>query len=88
MQHLIHPEIILNEFTLAHHRERQDQFHKQQGQGPFSQEMTYKIEAQFRYRHLQEGRRLSSLIPVEIPHIFYGWTAKTANIGAAIRQIP
>ena len=53
------PGIILKEFTLAQHQERQGQFHKQQGrQGPSSHEMTNKIEAQFRCRHLQEGRRL------------------------------
>ena len=28
---------------------------------------------------------MSSLILVEIPKIFHGWTAKTANIGAEIR---
>ena len=55
---LIHSEIILKELTLAERRENEDQFHKQQGQGPFSQEMTNKIEAQFQCRHLQEGRRL------------------------------
>ena len=55
---LIHPEIILKEFTLAHHKENKDQFHKQQRQGLFSQEMTNKIETQFQCRHLQKGRRL------------------------------
>ena len=54
---LTHPQIILKEFTHAQHQERKDQFHKQQGQGFFSQEMTNKPEAQFRCRHLQEGRR-------------------------------
>ena len=39
---LIHPEIILKEFTLAHLKENDDQFHKQQGL--FSQEVTNKIE--------------------------------------------
>ena len=36
-----------------------------------------------------QGRRstVSSLIPLEVPHNVYGWTAKTANIGAVIRQI-
>ena len=33
--HLIHPEIILKEFILAHHKENEDQFHEQQGQEPF-----------------------------------------------------
>ena len=55
---LIHPEIILKEFSLAHHKENEDQFHKLQGRGLFSQEMTNKTETQFQCRHLQEGRRL------------------------------
>ena len=55
---LIHPEIILKEFTLAHHKENEDQFYEQQGQRLFSQEMTNKIEAQFQCQHMQEGRRL------------------------------
>ena len=38
-------------------RERQHQFHKQQEQGLFSQEMTNKMGTQFRHQHLQEGRR-------------------------------
>ena len=42
---LIHLEIILKEFTLARHKENENQFHKQQGKGPFSQEMTNKTEA-------------------------------------------
>ena len=41
-----------------HHKENEGQFHKLQGWGLFSQEMTNKIEAQFQCRHLQEGRRL------------------------------
>ena len=49
---LVHPEIILKEFTLAHHKENKDQFHKQQGQRLFSQEMTNKKEAQFQCRRL------------------------------------
>ena len=54
---LIHPVIILKEFTHAHHKENEDQFHKLQGRGLFSQEMTNKVETQFQCRHLQEGRR-------------------------------
>ena len=54
---LIHTGIILKEFTLAHHKENEGQFHKQRGQGLFSQEMTNKIETQFQRQHLQEGRR-------------------------------
>ena len=37
---LIHSEIILKEFTFVHHKENEDQFHKLQGRGLFSQEMT------------------------------------------------
>ena len=55
--HLIHPEIILKEFTVVQHKGNDDQFHKQQGQMKlFSLEMTNKMEAQFQCRHLQEGR--------------------------------
>ena len=49
---LIHPEIILKEFTLAHHKENEDQFHKLQGQGLLSQEMTNKIETQCQFRRI------------------------------------
>ena len=41
--HLVHPEIIIKEFTIAHHKENEDQFHKLQGRGLFSQEMTNKV---------------------------------------------
>ena len=33
---LIHPEIILKEFTLTHHKENEDQFHKLQEQETLS----------------------------------------------------
>ena len=55
---MIHPVILFKEFTLAHHKENQGQFHRPQGRGLFSKDMTNKIEAQFQCRHLQEGRRL------------------------------
>ena len=55
---MIHFEIILKEFTLAHYKENEDQFHKLQGRGLFSQEMTNKMKTQFQCRHLREGRRL------------------------------
>ena len=51
------PEILLKEFIIVRHLERQNQFHKQLGQGPLSQEMKNKIGAQFQCRLLQEGRR-------------------------------
>ena len=55
---LIRPEIVIKEFTLAHHKESEDQFHKLQGRRHLSQEMTNKVKTQFPCRHLQEGRRL------------------------------
>ena len=55
---VIDHEIIIKESTLVHHKENEDQFHKLQGPGLFSQEMTNKVETQFQCRHLQEGRRL------------------------------
>ena len=56
--YLFRPGIILNDFTLAQHRERQDQFHKQQGQGPFFTRDDKQSGTLFPCRHLQEGRRL------------------------------
>ena len=53
---LIHVEIILKEFSLAHHKENEGQFHKKQDRKLCSQEMTNTLETQFQCRHLQEGR--------------------------------
>ena len=64
---LDHSEIIIKKFNLAHHKENENQFHRLQGRRLFPQEMTNKIEAQFQCRHLQEGRRLNSMIPVDFP---------------------
>ena len=51
-----------------HQKENEDQsVPRATGTDIFSRGMTNKIEAQFQCRHLQEGRRLSSSIPVEIP---------------------
>ena len=55
--HLIRPEILLKEFIISRHRDRQDQFHKRQRQGPLSPEMKNKTGAHCQCRHLQEGRR-------------------------------
>ena len=54
----IHPEIIIKEITLAHHKENEDQFNRLQRRGPYSQEMTNKVETQIQCRHLQEGRQI------------------------------
>ena len=55
------PRSSFKEFTLAHRNENEDQFHKLQGRGLFSQQMTNIIETQVQCRHLQEGRRLRVL---------------------------
>ena len=60
---LIHPEIILKEFTLAHHKDNEDQFHRLQGRGLFSQEMTNIPMPTFARR----PSTMSSVIPVEFP---------------------
>ena len=63
---LIHAEIIIKEF-IAHHKENEDQIHKQQGQMKlFSQELTNKVDTQYQCRHLQQGRRLRVL--------YYWWS--------------
>ena len=49
-----HPQGV----TLAKRKENKDQFHKQQGQGYYSQEMANNIGTQFQCRRLQEGCRL------------------------------
>ena len=54
---LIHPDIIIKEFTIVQHQERQDQSNRPQGRGHLSQEKTNKVKTQFQCRHLQEGRR-------------------------------
>ena len=41
---LIDPEIIIKKLTLAHHKENENQFHRPQGRGLLSQEMTNKAE--------------------------------------------
>ena len=84
---LIHPEIILKEITLAHHKENKNQFHKLQGQGPFSQEMTSKMGDDSNADICREAVDYEFLHSGGFSAEFHGWTAKTANIGTAIRQI-
>ena len=55
--HLIRPKIIIKEFTIVRHQERQVQFHKRLGQGPLSNEMKSEWRAEFQCRHLHGGRR-------------------------------
>ena len=65
---LIHPEIIIKKFTLAHHKGNEDQFHKLQGRGHLSQEMTNKVKAQFQCRHCaRRPSTMSSFLPEELP---------------------
>ena len=85
---LIHPEIIIKEFTLAYHKENEDQINRPQCWGHLSKEMTNKIETQFQCRCLRECRRPWVRQYCWTFRRTYGLTAKTADIGAAIRQIP
>ena len=85
---LLHPEIIIKEFTLAHHKENKDQ------------SISHRIGDSFRKRwqtrwgHNSDTDICRKAVDYEFGNTggvsveFYGWTAKTANFGAAIRQIP
>ena len=65
------PEIILKEFTLAHHKENEDQFRKQQGQRLFSQEMTNKNRGTIPMSTFTLPSTMSSLIAVIFSHNFW-----------------
>ena len=84
---LIHPEIIIKDFILAHHKENEDQFHKLQGRGLFSQEITNKIETIPMPTFARRLLTMEFIIAGGVSAEFYGWTAKTAIIGTAIRHI-
>ena len=77
---LMHPEKILKEFIPAHHKENEDQSHQLQGQG-----LSTRDDKQERGTIPMPtfAGRPSTMSSLE----FYGWTAKTADIGAAIRHI-
>ena len=65
---LIHLEIIIKEFTFVHHKENEDQFNNQQGQGPFSQEITHKNRGTIPMpTFARRPSTMSSLAPVEFP---------------------
>ena len=85
---LMRPEIIIKEFIILRHQVLQDRFRCILVQGLLSQEM--KIE---------KGQNSNAdIYKKAVDHEFintggysaefYGWTAKTANIGTSIRQIP
>ena len=76
------------EFTLAHHKENEGQFHTQQGQGLLSQEMTNKMETISNAHMCRKAVDFEFCYSGGVSAEFYGWTAKTANIGGAIRQFP
>ena len=55
-------------FTFAHHKENEDKFHRQQGRGLFSQEMTSKIEGTIPMpMFARRPWTMSSLIQLDIP---------------------
>ena len=77
---LIHTEIILKEFTLADHKENEDQFHKLQDRELFSQEMTHKVETPIPMpTFARRPSAMSSTIPVEFP--------RTSMVGQQRQQI-
>ena len=85
---LIRPEINLKEFTLAKHKENEDQFHKLQGQILFF----FSQDDKQKWRHNSNVDICRKAVDNEFVNTggisanFYDWTAKIANIGAAIRQ--
>ena len=84
---LIRPKSSSRNSLLYDNQERQDQFQKRCGQGPLSQEMKSKIGAQFNADICEKAVDNEFIISGEYSAEFYGWTAKTANIGAAIRRV-
>ena len=85
---LMHSEIILKEFNLAHHKESENQFHRPQGWRLFSQEMTKQSRDTIPMpTFARRPSTVSSIIHVEFPHnCMVG--QQRANFGIAIRQIP
>ena len=53
-------------------------------QGHLLQDVTNKLEAQSQYRLFWKAVDHESLFPNEYSTEFYGWTAKTADIGTSI----
>ena len=64
---LIHSEIIIKEFTLAHHKKNEDQFNRLQGRRHFSKEMTNKKETIPMPTSARRPSTMSSTMPVEFP---------------------
>ena len=58
------PKIIIKEFTIVRHQERQGQLHKRQGQGLLSQE----VEKQHRSTFTRRPSSMTSRFLVDIPH--------------------
>ena len=69
---------IFKDFSCATRREQGSVPQAARVENFFRNKITNKTEAQLQFRHLQEGRRLWVLQLI----------AKTANVGAAIRQMP
>ena len=84
---LVHLEITMKEFTLAHHKENEDQFHRLWGRGLFSQEMTNKVETISMPTLARRPSTMSSTIRVEFPQNSMVGQQRLQNFGAAIRQI-
>ena len=86
---LIHPEIIIKEFTDAHHKENKDQFHKLQGQGTlFARDDKQDRDTIPMPTFAGKPSTMRFVNTGGNSEEFYVWTAKTTNIGAAVRQNP
>ena len=84
---LIHSEIILKEFNLAHHRESENQFHRPQGWRLFSQDDKQRRDTIPMPTFARRPSTVSSVIHVEFQHNCMAGQQR-ANFGIAIRQIP
>ena len=85
---LIHPEIIIKEFTLAHHKENEDQFHKLQGHRLFPRDDKQNRDTNSNADICRKAVDNEFFYAGGVSAEFYGRTAETANIGIAIRQNP
>ena len=85
---LVHPEIIIQEFTFAHNKENENQFHRPKGPGTLFATDDKQTGDTIPMPTLARRPSTEFYNAGGITAEFYGCTAKTANVGAAIRHIP
>ena len=81
----IHPEIISKEFITLRHQMLQDRFQWRLGREILAQDVTIWQKAQSSADICEKAVAHDFIISGGYSVEFYGWTAKTANIGTAIR---